>query len=56
MTFVKRFAFWPLLALVCMVVVGAATGKPSVTSELVGLALSAPLAALIDYRRRRTVR
>jgi membrane associated rhomboid family serine protease len=54
-TVVKRWAFWPLLALVCIAAASAAlNGKlGSIGGTLVGMALSVPLAVLIERRRRR---
>ena len=52
---IKRFAFWPLLALVSMGL-GSAPANPdhgSTAGTLVGLAISVPLAVLVDRRRQR---
>jgi hypothetical protein len=57
MKLVKRFAFWPLLAVACTVA-GGFFGDPkdgSVPGSLVGLGVSVVLAALIDHRRGRGV-
>jgi hypothetical protein len=50
MTFIRRWAFWPLLALLCMAAASAALNAEhgSIEGTLVGLALSVPLAILID--------
>jgi hypothetical protein len=58
MKIVKRFAFWPLFAIVCMVVVSAVSNPDhgSVTGSVVGLALSVPVALVVDGRRRRGYR
>ena len=55
MSTIKRFAFWPLLALVCASVASAVADpdRGSTGGTVVGLALSIPLAYLIDRRRRR---
>jgi membrane associated rhomboid family serine protease len=55
MTFIKRWAFWPLLALLCMAAASAVLNAEhgSIEGTLVGLALSVPLAILIDRRRQR---
>jgi hypothetical protein len=52
---VKRFAFWPVLALVMMTVTSAISDPEhgSTTGTLVGLAASIPAGYLIDRRRRR---
>ncbi|MDP9094876.1 MAG: hypothetical protein M3N95_18555 [Actinomycetota bacterium] len=58
MSIVKRFAFWPLFAFVCMVVVSSVSNPDhgSVTGSVVGLVLSVPLAFVIDRGRRRSYR
>ena len=54
MIIVKRWAFWPLLALACMTAVSmiADPGRGSTTGTFVGLAASVPIAVLIDRRRQ----
>lgn len=58
MTYIKRFAFWPLLALVCMVAVSATTDPHDGTTlgTFAGFLLSIPLAYVIDRRRQAHVR
>lgn len=57
MRYVKRFAFWPLLAYVCMVVTSVSADPVHGTklASWAGLALSVPLAWLIDRRRQRNI-
>jgi hypothetical protein len=54
MSVVKGFGFWPLLAIVCLVAVSAVSNPDhgSMAGSVVGLALSVPLALVIDGRRR----
>ena len=55
MNLIKRFAFWPLLALIAMTIASAASNpvNGSTAGQVVGLTASVPLAFLIDRRRRR---
>lgn len=55
MSVVKRFAFWPLLAVACVILASARSNPEhgSAISTLVGLGLSIPLAFVIDSRRQR---
>jgi hypothetical protein len=52
---IKRWAFWPVLALVCMTLCSMALnpGHGSLTGVWIGLGVSVVLAVLIDRRRRR---
>ncbi|MDT4943819.1 MAG: hypothetical protein QOH14_552 [Pseudonocardiales bacterium] len=52
---VKRWAFWPLLALFCVLVVGHALNPDQFTwyAGVIGLAVSVPIAIYIDRRRQR---
>jgi hypothetical protein len=58
MSMIKRFAFWPLSAIACMVLVSSISNPEhgSTTGALIGLSLSMPLAIVIDRRRRRGYR
>lgn len=55
--FMKRFSYWPLLAVGCMVLASAIStqgkGHGSTAGAVVGLALSFPIAAWIDRRHAR---
>lgn len=55
LTLVKRWAFVPLLVLVCVTVASAVSNPAhgSIAGSVVGLVLSVPIALLIDRRRRR---
>jgi hypothetical protein len=55
MGLVKRFAFWPLLAIVCMTLASAVSDPEfgSAAGTLVGLGVSLPIAVVIDRRRQR---
>jgi hypothetical protein len=55
MGLVKRFAFWPLLAIVSMTVASAVSNPDhgSAMGTLVGLVVSLPIAIVIDRRRQR---
>jgi hypothetical protein len=55
MALVKRWAFYPLLFLLCVAAGNALIDKnhPSLTGWAIGVAASIPLAVIWDGRRRR---